>query len=96
MDSTIGMYNNKRYIKFVENGYISFIKKDDISMVTFQYNTNNQLIATIILKGTLRVANIVPFHKNNYNEYLELCNAIDYEDCITEEEWNKTMKVSYK
>ena len=90
------VYNTKPYLKFETDESVIFIKKDDISMVILGHSPNNQLKATITLKGIDKFAHIVNFHKNNYREYLELCDVVDYKNHITEEEWHKTMKVSYK
>ena len=89
-------YNISEFLHFKTKGEEMFIRKTDISYVRFFYDesTNNQLKVYIILANGLKVVH--GFHKNNYNEYKDLCDVFSTRDRISEEEWHKTMKVSYK
>ena len=96
MDNHDLPYNLSEFLHFKGKTEELFIRKSDISYVRFFYDetANNQLKVYIFLTNSLKVVHY--FHKNNYNEYKELCDVFMYKNHITEEEWHKTMKVSYK
>ena len=88
--------NLSEFITFEIKDEAIFIRRSDISFVHFYRDkeANNQLKAKIVLNNGKSV--IHHFHKNNYNDYKQLTDVLRYNECITEEEWHKTMKVSYK
>lgn len=88
--------NVSEFITFQIKNEAIFIRRSDISFVHFYYDkeANNQLKAKIVLNNGKSV--IHHFHKNNYNDYKQLTDVLMWNECMTEEEWHKTMKVSYK
>ena len=89
-------YNAEEFIVFKEKDESIFIRSRDISFVKFYHDkeANNQLKAKIVLSNGKII--IHHFHRNNYIDYLQLNNALYHPVEISEEEWYKTMKVSYK